>query len=112
MTAGQGECAEAASRWLLIERRDDASLHYAFSNLPPKSSRLAAMRYWHGFPRPAVPKMPADGFLSLERLRLRQQQPEGPAPALKKAPRDTVPTRSYRGAFFVTPNALLGFLQA
>jgi SRSO17 transposase len=110
----QGQCAGAEPHWLLIEQRKDGSLRYAFSNLPARTSRLAALRYWHsrwpveqgyqqmkeelgldhfegrswqGFHRHAVLVMLAYGFLTLERLRLQQQRPEGPAtaiPALKK----------------------------
>jgi SRSO17 transposase len=106
----QGECAGAAPHWLLIERRNDGSVRYAFSNLPANTSRLAAVRYWHsrwpveqgyqqmkeelgldhfegrswhGFHRHAVLVMLAYGFLTLERLRLQQQQrAEGSATAI------------------------------
>jgi len=117
-----GECAGAQPHWLLIERRDDGSVRYAFSNLPAHTSRLAAVRYWrsrwpveqgyqqmkeelgldhfegrswHGFHRHGVLVMLAYGFLTLERLRLQQQQQHEqeagrPATALpahkKKAP--------------------------
>jgi SRSO17 transposase len=81
----------------LIERRDDGSVRYAFSNLPANTPRLTAVRYWHrrwpveqgyqqmkealgldhfegrswhGFHRHAVLVMLAYGFLTLERLRL------------------------------------------
>jgi SRSO17 transposase len=97
----QGQCAGAPPHWLLIERREDGSVRYAFSNLPANTSRLAAVRYWHsrwpveqgyqqmkeelgldhfegrswhGFHRHAVLVMMAYGFLTLERLRLQQQQ--------------------------------------
>ena len=97
----QGECAGAPAHWFLIERRDDGSVRYAFSNLPASTSRLAAVRYWrsrwpveqgyqqmkeelgldhfegrswHGFHRHAVLVMMAYGFLTLERLRLQEEQ--------------------------------------
>jgi SRSO17 transposase len=43
----QGECAGAPAPWLLIERREDGSVCYAFSNLPANTARLAAVRYGH-----------------------------------------------------------------
>jgi SRSO17 transposase len=112
-----GECAEAQPHWLLIERRHDGSVRYAFSNLPANTSRLAAVRFWrsrwpveqgyqqmkeelgldhfegrswHGFHRHGVLVMLAYGFLTLERMRLQQQQERGvdrsatALPALKK----------------------------
>jgi SRSO17 transposase len=96
----QGECAGAPPQWLLIERRDDGSVRYAFSNLPANTSRLTAVRYWHsrwpveqgyqqmkeelgldhfegrcwhGFHRHAVLVMMAYGFLTLERMRLQER---------------------------------------
>ena len=99
----QGECAGAQPHWLLIERRDDGSVRYAFSNLPANTSRLRAVRYWHsrwpveqgyqqmkealgldhfegrswhGFHRHALLVMLAYGFLTLERLRLQAAQEE------------------------------------
>jgi Transposase DDE domain len=84
----------------LIERREDGSVRYAFSNLPANTPRLRAVRYghrrwpveqgyqpmkqalgldhfegrsWHGFHRHAVLVMMAYGFLTLERLRLQDQ---------------------------------------
>jgi SRSO17 transposase len=87
----------------LIERRDDGSVRYAFSNLPANTPRLTAVRYWHrrwpveqgyqqmkealgldhfegrswhGFHRHAVLVMLAYGFLTLERLRLQQEREE------------------------------------
>ena len=91
-----GECAEATPHWLLIERRNDGTLRYAFSNLPANTSRLAAVRLWRsrwpveqgyqqmkeelgldhfegrswrGFHRHGTLVMLAYGFLTLERLR-------------------------------------------
>jgi hypothetical protein len=96
-----GECAGAEPHGLLIERRDDGSVRYAFSNLPPNTSRLRAVRYgrsrwpveqgyqqmkealgldhfegrsWPGFHRHAVLVMLAYGFLTLERLRLQEEE--------------------------------------
>ena len=111
-----GECAGAEPHWLLIEQRPDNSVRYAFSNLPANTSRLRAVRYgrsrwpveqgyqqmkeelgldhfegrsWHGFHRHGVLVMMAYGFLTLERLRLQQQQEvsrsaRATVPALKK----------------------------
>jgi SRSO17 transposase len=110
-----GECAGAEPHWLLIERRPDDSVRYAFSNLPADTSRLAAVRFWRsrwpveqgyqqmkeelgldhfegrswqGFHRHGVLVMLAYGFLTLERMRLQQQQEAGRSatavPALKK----------------------------
>ena len=85
----------------MIERRPDGSVRYAFSNLPANTSRIAAVRYWrsrwpveqgyqqmkealgldhfegrswHGFHRHAVLVMMAYGFLTLERLRLQENE--------------------------------------
>jgi SRSO17 transposase len=92
----KGECAGATPHWLLIERRDDGSWHYAFSNLPATTRCVRAVRLWHrrwmveqgyqqmkeelgldhfegrswhGFHRHATLVMLAYGFLTLERLR-------------------------------------------
>jgi SRSO17 transposase len=131
----QGQCAGAEPHWLLIEQRKDGSLRYAFSNLPARTSRLAALRYWHsrwpveqgyqqmkeelgldhfegrswqGFHRHAVLVMLAYGFLTLERLRLQQQRPEGPAtaiPALKKKASLRRKRRIWRAAVNLTGRA-------
>jgi SRSO17 transposase len=98
-----GECAEAEPHWLLIERRNDGTIRYAFSNLPATTSRLAAVRLWrsrwpveqgyqqmkeelgldhfegrswHGFHRHACLVMLAYGFLTLERLRAQSARAE------------------------------------
>jgi SRSO17 transposase len=42
----QGACAHAEPLWLLVEARDDGQVQYALSNLPPKTSRLKAVRLW------------------------------------------------------------------
>jgi SRSO17 transposase len=105
----KGECAGAEAHWLLIERRDDGSLHYAFSNLPAATSCARAVRLWHrrwmveqgyqqmkeelgldhfegrswqGFHRHATLVMLAYGFLTLERLRA--QAALGAAPRAQK----------------------------
>jgi SRSO17 transposase len=41
-----GTCAHAEPLWLLVEARDDGQVQYALSNLPPKTSRLKAVRVW------------------------------------------------------------------
>jgi SRSO17 transposase len=41
-----GECAWAEPIGLLIERQADGKLKYAFSNLPPETTRLEAVRLW------------------------------------------------------------------
>jgi SRSO17 transposase len=41
-----GQCAFAEPIWLLIERQADGKLKYAFSNLPPETTRLQAVRLW------------------------------------------------------------------
>jgi SRSO17 transposase len=114
----KGECAGAEAHWLLIERRDDGSLHYAFSNLPPTTSCVRAVRLWHqrwaveqgyqqmkeelgldhfegrswhGFHRHATLVMLAYGFLTLERLRA-QAAPAAHSRAPKK--RSAAPRRS------------------
>lgn len=42
----QGLCAHAEPLWLWVEARDDGQVQYALSNLPPKTSRLKAVRLW------------------------------------------------------------------
>jgi SRSO17 transposase len=41
-----GECVGAEPTWLLIERQADGELKYAFSDLPPETTRLRAVRLW------------------------------------------------------------------
>jgi SRSO17 transposase len=41
-----GACAHAEPVWLLVEARDDGQVQYAVSNLPPRTSRLKAVRVW------------------------------------------------------------------
>jgi SRSO17 transposase len=41
-----GECAGAEPTWVLIERQADGKLKYAFSDLPPDTTRLRAVRLW------------------------------------------------------------------
>jgi SRSO17 transposase len=91
-----GECAGAEPIWLLIERQADGKLKYAFSDLPPETTRLRAVRLWktrgpgeqgyqqmkeelgldhfegrswRGFHHHVCLVMMADGFLALEQLR-------------------------------------------
>ena len=99
----RGYCASAEPIWLLIERQADGKLKYAFSNLPPDTTRLQAVRWWksrwpveqgyqqmkeelgldhfegrswRGFHHHACLVMLAYGFLALERLRARRDPGE------------------------------------
>jgi SRSO17 transposase len=94
-----GECAGAEPIWLLIERQADGKLKYAFSNLPPETTRLRAVRLWktrwpveqgyqqmkeelglahfegrswRGFHHHVCLVMLAYGFLALEQLRAKR----------------------------------------
>jgi SRSO17 transposase len=94
-----GECAGAEPIWLLIERQADGKLKYAFSNLPPGTTRLRAVRLWktrwpveqgyqqmkeelglahfegrswRGFHHHVCLVMMAYGFLALEQLRAKR----------------------------------------
>jgi SRSO17 transposase len=94
-----GECAGADPIWLLIERQADGKLKYAFSNLPPDTTRLRAVRLWktrwpveqgyqqmkeelgldhfegrswRGFHHHVCLVMLAYGFLALEQLRAKR----------------------------------------
>jgi SRSO17 transposase len=94
-----GQCAFAEPIWLLIERQADGKLKYAFSNLPPETTRLQAVRLWksrwpveqgyqqmkeelgldhfegrswRGFHHHVCLVMLAYGFLALEQLRARR----------------------------------------
>lgn len=42
----RGGCAEADPVWLLVEEQADGQLKYALSNLPPRTSRVRAVRLW------------------------------------------------------------------
>ena len=42
-----GDCAHEEAIWLLIEEEASGTIKYAFSNLPPTTSRLQAVRLWH-----------------------------------------------------------------
>jgi SRSO17 transposase len=91
-----GECASAEPVWLLIEEQADGKIKYALSNLPPRTSRIRAVRLWksrwpveqgyqqmkeelgldhhegrswRGFHHHACLVMLAFGFLALERER-------------------------------------------
>ena len=105
-----GECAGAASIWLLVEEQADGQIEYAFSNLPATTSRLRAVRLWRsrwpveqgyqqmkeelgldhfegrswrGFHHHACLVMLAYGFLALERLMEKRK----PARPVKKGSR-------------------------
>ena len=43
---GPRGCAGAEPIWLMIEERSDGQIQYAFSNLPPRTSRIRAVRLW------------------------------------------------------------------
>lgn len=91
-----GECSGAESVWLLIEEQADGQIKYALSNLPKRTSRIRAVRWWksrwpveqgyqqmkeelgldhhegrswRGFHHHACLVMLAFGFLALERER-------------------------------------------
>src|SRR5262249_13642349 len=99
----RGYCASAGPIWLLIERQADGKLKYAFSNLPPDTSRHQAVRWWksrwpveqghqqmkeelgldhfesrswRGFHHHVCLVMLANGFLALEQLRARRDPGE------------------------------------
>jgi len=100
----RGACAGAAPVWLLIEEQADGKLKFAFSNLPPGTSCVKAVRLWksrwpveqgyqqlkeelgldhfegrswRGFHHHAALTLLAYGFLLLERRR-REKHPAGP----------------------------------
>lgn len=104
----QGACAGAEPIWLLIEKRADGKIQYAFSNLPVSTSRIQAVRLWNsrwpveqgyqqmkeelglnhfegrswrGFHHHACLVMLAYGFLALEQRR----EKEAPASPGKKS---------------------------
>jgi SRSO17 transposase len=112
-----GACAGAEPIWLLIERQADGKLKYAFSNLPPETTRLQAVRLWksrwpveqgyqqmkeelgldhfegrswRGFHHHACLVMLAYGFLVLEQLR-EKEAPASPGKKSGEAPRVTLP---------------------
>jgi len=91
-----GECSGADPVWLLIEEQADGQIKYALSNLPKRTSRIRAVRWWksrwpveqgyqqmkeelgldhhegrswRGFHHHACLVMLAFGFLALERER-------------------------------------------
>lgn len=99
----RGYCASAEPIWLLIERQADGKLKYAFSNLPPETTRLRAVRLWksrwpveqgyqqmkeelgldhfegrswRGFHHHICLVMLAYGFLALEQLRAKRDPGE------------------------------------
>jgi SRSO17 transposase len=100
----RGECANAGPVWLLIEEQADGQLKYAFSNLPPGTSCVRAVRLWksrwpveqgyqqlkeelgldhfegrswRGFHHHAAMAVLAYGFLLLERQRARDRRTRG-----------------------------------
>lgn len=117
-----GECAMAEPIWLLIERQADGKLKYAFSNLPPDTTRLRAVRLWktrwpveqgyqqmkeelglahfegrswRGFHHHVCLVMLAYGFLALEQLRAKRN----PVKPGKKG----IPSRRSRSRRSVAP---------
>ena len=97
-----GDCAGAEPLWLLIEEQADGKIKYAVSNLPPRTSRIKAVRLWksrwpveqgyqqmkeelglahfegrswRGFHHHVCLVMLAYGFLALEQLRARRGRP-------------------------------------
>jgi SRSO17 transposase len=114
----EGACAGADPIWLLIEERSDGQIQYAFSNLPPRTSRIKAARLWksrwpveqgyqqmkeelglnhfegrswRGFHHHACLVMLAYGFLALEQLREKKEAPALPGGKSGTAPRITLP---------------------
>ena len=112
-----GDCAFAEPIWLLIERQADGGLKYAFSDLPPETARLRAVRLWksrwaveqgyqqmkeelgldhfegrswRGFHHHACLVMMAYGFLALEQLRAKRDPGE---PGKKGVPSRGSPSR-------------------
>ena len=112
-----GDCAGAEPIWLLIERQADGKLKYAFSDLPPETTRLRAVRLWktrwpveqgyqqmkeelglahfegrswRGFHHHVCLVMLAYGFLALEQLRARRDPVE---PGKKGIPSRRSPSR-------------------
>ena len=98
-----GDCAHADPVWLLIAEAAGGTLKHAFSNLPPGTSRLQAVRLWHqrwkieqghqqmkqelgldhfegrsrrGFHPHGALVMLAFGFLALEARRAKQKPPK------------------------------------
>jgi SRSO17 transposase len=114
----RGACAGAEPIWLLIEERGDGQIQYAFSNLPPRTGRIKAVRLWksrwpveqgyqqmkeelglnhfegrswRGFHHHACLVMLAYGFLASEQLREREEAPASPGSKSGAAPRITLP---------------------
>ena len=112
-----GECAFAEPIWLLIERQADGKLKYAFSNLPPETTRVRAVRLWktrwpveqgyqqmkeelgldhfegrswRGFHHHVCLVMMAYGFLALEQLRAERDPVK---PGKKGVPSQGSPSR-------------------
>jgi SRSO17 transposase len=114
-----GDCAGAEPIWLLIERQADGKLKYAFSNLPPETTRLRAVRLWktrwpveqgyqqmkeelglahfegrswRGFHHHVCLVMMAYGFLALEKLRAKRDPVK---PGKKGVPSRRSPSRRF-----------------
>jgi SRSO17 transposase len=114
----RGACAGADPIWLLIEERSDGRIRYAFSNLPPRTSRIKAVRLWksrwpveqgyqqmkeelglnhfegrswRGFHHHASLVMLAYGFLALEQHREKKEAPAPPGSKRGDEPRITLP---------------------
>jgi SRSO17 transposase len=112
-----GECAGAEPIWLLIERQADGKMRYAFSNLPPETTRVRAVRLWksrwpveqgyqqmkeelgldhfegrswRGFHHHVCLVMMAYGFLALEQLRAKRNPDK---PGKKGLPSQGSPSR-------------------
>ena len=113
----EGACAGADPIWLLIEKRSDGQIQYAFSNLPVRTSRIQAVRLWksrwpveqgyqqmkeelglnhfegrswRGFHHHACLVMLAYGFLALEQLKAKEV-PAAPGRKRDSEPRITLP---------------------
>src|SRR3954463_10663758 len=113
-----GECAGADAVWLLIGEQADGQIKYALSNLPPRTSRIEAVRLWksrwpveqgyqqmkeelglnhfegrswRGFHQHACLVMLGHGFLVLERLREKEAPASPGEKSEPQSPRITVP---------------------
>jgi SRSO17 transposase len=114
----RGECAAAEPLWLLIEEQADGQIKYAFSNLPPDTSAVRAVRlwksrwpveqgyqqmkeelgldhyegrFWLGFHHHACLVMLAYGFLTLEKQRLAAREAKRTEAVKKKDTGLTLP---------------------
>ena len=127
----EGGCAGADPIWLLIEERSDGQIQYAFSNLPPETSRIEAVRLWksrwpveqgyqqmkeelglnhfegrswRGFHHHASLVVLAYGFLALEQLR-EKEAPASPGTKSGPTPRITLPAIRRALQQFLRPTA-------